>query len=214
MEAFCISCHPDMADLSHPVNIIPALSVPAVFPLISGKLTCISCHIVHTEGNQSAAKPQAPPYLLRSGATDFNFCFQCHNGSKTGIVSDSHAVATGKAHSVKAQDFGEFQMSTGSGRCLGCHDGLYSSDVHIKNTGNMQLNLIPGGYDHPIGVNYQEAYLSNASHLQAPGALDPRIVFVDGTVECESCHNSYSDNNFMLVIENSNSSLCFACHDM
>ena len=74
----CRQCHTDdhaKTLLSHPVDIIPTITIPSDMPLDrKGKLTCITCHTFHAEWN---FPEPANPYALRrpQGKT---FCYYCH----------------------------------------------------------------------------------------------------------------------------------------
>lgn len=75
--------------------------------------------------------------------------------------------------------------------------------------------------DHPIGFSYTDAFGEKGSaSLKAIGSIDPRIKFRGTTnkVECTSCHNPHVDSNDtaripFLVMSNSASALCLACHN-
>jgi predicted CXXCH cytochrome family protein len=80
--------------------------------------------------------------------------------------------------------------------CLNCHDG---STAPL--TGN----------SHPVGVDYP-IYSMYGSNFVSRGALDRRIILIDGKVGCLSCHNPLNPARDHLVMSNDRSRLCLACH--
>ena len=67
---------------------------------------------------------------------------------------------------------------------------------------------------HPIGIDYEEARTraGRKTDLRPMDQVDQRILFFDGKVGCGTCHNPYGELMSHLVMENSRSRLCFACH--
>lgn len=82
-----------------------------------------------------------------------------------------------------------------SSECLSCHDG---SSAPLT------------GYSHPVGVQYPA--FSRSGRYVSKGALNRRIVLIDGKVGCLSCHNPLNPSKFHLVMSNDGSRLCFSCH--
>ncbi len=121
----------------------------------------------------------------------------------------------------------------GSSRlCLSCHDGTVAlgsistsvTPVTMYQSGSA-ITTMPAGTDnlgtdlsadHPVSVNYDAA-------AQADTTLQPRstinsavpLELLNGVyfVQCTSCHNPHDDRygNF-LVMDNTSSALCAACH--
>ena len=117
--------------------------------------------------------------------------------------------------------------------CFSSHDGasLNSTLVNPANSlGNAQPNfsstnmgsgLILDGAnalknDHPIGISYRDAQATDAqlvNYTTLTGAV--KVSYgVDGErVWCSSCHDVHDDANYpFLVMSNSASNLCRACH--
>ena len=83
-----------------------------------------------------------------------------------------------------------------------------------------------GDCDHPIGASY-EALSGRNRGLVTPARLDPAIKLVDGKMGCLTCHVPFVEADHetvaasrgegvqpdpMLVIDNTGSGLCVACH--
>lgn len=71
-------------------------------------------------------------------------------------------------------------------------------------------------FSHPIGVNYMAAkqLQPGARLLKDITLLPPVIKLEHGAIGCTSCHDPTSPRSHMLVMDNTESRLCFACHDL
>jgi len=75
--------------------------------------------------------------------------------------------------------------------------------------------------DHPIGFNYNAAQLEKPTALHSMGSVDSRIRFFGASnkMECSTCHDPHVDNannptlSPFLVMSNTGSALCLACHN-
>jgi predicted CXXCH cytochrome family protein len=67
---------------------------------------------------------------------------------------------------------------------------------------------------HPVGVDYRMAQLKSGAKLRDPLFLDPAVKLENGLVGCTSCHDANSELPAKLVMLNTGSRLCFACHDL
>jgi predicted CXXCH cytochrome family protein len=68
---------------------------------------------------------------------------------------------------------------------------------------------------HPIGANYQLAKALRPTARLKDIALLPAVIKLEhGSTGCLSCHDPASSYPHMLVIDNTGSRLCYACHDM
>lgn len=219
LDRACTACHDGFAadgltSLSHPsqVQVGSTLLTKKDFwwyprEATGGTLNCASCHDPHLEKSASA------PFLLRGQAvTDTLFCAGCH------AATDRHGAAVFLAHG-KATGSGPEQaaitrhsvVGSGSGldgvsqKCISCHDGT---------TDTLQANYCVIGQQgacagHIIGIDYQGAATGNPGLETAP---DPRIALHEGKIGCASCHDIYSGGAKLLVLDNSGSALCVACH--
>lgn len=161
---------------------------------------CVFCHIPHGEGS-------ARPYLW--------------NRSDPANPYIPYASSTLKA------DVGQ---PTGSSRmCLSCHDGtialgaITSSPEEIPFRGG--LRFIPKDHpsylgtdlsdDHPISFVYDTMLSVDNRQLRDPSALPPQVKLENNQLQCTACHDPHDDTyGQFLVMDNTASNLCIACHDL
>jgi len=188
-------------------------------------MVCTTCHEEGSDAHAQAIAVGSP--MLRTGINVRTLCTQCHDASSQ-KKSDVHAMAAGKAHlawsgqttrstrytSSANRRSGSFAQR--SNNCIGCHDGLISTEASVVMGSNPTPFLISMGLtDHPIQVDYSRA-VSARSHkqgvaaLRTPGELDERIHFENGLVTCTSCHSVYSEERKLLVMSNDHSRLCLS----
>ncbi|MDT8068734.1 MAG: cytochrome c3 family protein [Terriglobia bacterium] len=116
-----------------------------------------------------------------------------------------------------------------SSLCLSCHDGTVALGTTAA-YGKIAMNPIAGTdsfganlqQSHPISLNLpiKDSVDLAASLVASHKTADPtgKVQLINGNVECNSCHNPHvqsidqTEQNF-LAIPDSNSQLCFACHD-
>jgi len=113
--------------------------------------------------------------------------------------------------------------------CLSCHDGVNAINstvsrgiISMAATANLTGGKLTPGVnsnlgkdlsdDHPISFTYptaQSELLAAASFPAASG----KVKLFGGKMQCITCHDSHDDTNGkFLVISNSGSALCEACH--
>jgi len=102
-----------------------------------------------------------------------------------------------------------------SNDCLSCHDGVSAQSfrIRIKNNPNgraMCLEDIIGG--HPVGMEYDKYVSVNGNKYRCDVQFTREMVFAEGKVGCLTCHNPLNPDKGHLVMNNSSSELCFACH--
>lgn len=213
VDHLCLECHPDNDKRSHPSGIVPVKALPEQFPLVRGKMVCVTCHFSHHPKGETRDKVPGP-YLLRASSAGKVFCFQCHRGNFTSEEIDSHAIAFKRAHTKALPYDMRGILDDNSRECLSCHDGTISSgsDYQVKGLNWEHKKNI--GMSHPISVDYVEAYNRNPRRLHPPENLDPAIVLINGKIGCESCHNHFSKNKKYLVMDNFRSRLCLSCHNI
>ncbi len=220
IQHLCGKCHGELeGTVSHPVEIAPVNAVlPADLPLsVEGKMTCSTCHDIHA----------APPpgftlkwsFLRRQDAGQA-FCSACHAGEDSGLMKkeNSHSQAIGRAHmEFTTTDEKGGRIDNISRTCLSCHDGSLGLNADVA-AGAWEHGVALSKFDpqgsHPIGVNYKTARRKRGG-LHPIGTLNPLIKLIGGKVGCCSCHDPYSHSQEpkMLVMSNSGSRLCLACHD-
>ncbi len=211
ISRMCRSCHKNVQDLSHPVDMTPSMEVPASFPLDwKGHITCATCHPIHKNGFGYSH--------LRSRATGQGFCIMCHSD-----LSDKlHNVALGTAHVGSSVNVVRYMptetarvLDDLSLRCMQCHDATFSSDTLVERPPDLAdvfHNNGSLGVSHPIGVSYLEAKRMYKGAYRNVEDLPKEIKLFGGQVGCGSCHNPYSKQHNELVMSNRGSALCLACH--
>jgi len=206
----CDSCHSDVENLSHPVDVKPSMKVPDIFPLDwKGGVTCITCHRAHKRGYGDSH--------LRVRAQGQGFCMFCHSS----IKEDLHTVGAGSAHVINTFKSvyrpGEFPivvLDELSLKCMACHDATFADETLVENRA-MTLSYHDAnaiGLSHPVGVSYLEAKRKYHGAYTNVEDLPPQIKLFNGTVGCGSCHSPYSGEHAQLVMSNDGSKLCLACH--
>lgn len=212
----CFSCHTEIKELSHPIDMRPSMSVPSDFPLDwKNEVTCVTCHFAHSGGYGD--------FHLRSSMSDAGFCALCHAYNE----SEAHKEALGAAHLVgddtrryialeDDRNLDDLPFDDLSFKCLTCHDALFANDSLVETRQNalgFYHNENGIGLSHPIGVFYADARRRYFEAYRAVKDLPPQIRFFNGMVGCGTCHNPYSkDGHAQLVISNRGSALCLACH--
>ena len=119
---------------------------------------------------------------------------------------------------------------TGASRmCLSCHDGTIAlgavastpTEIPLKggirfmpydSVSNLGTDLSD---DHPVSFVYDEMLSLDNRQLREPSTLPPQVKLEDNQLQCTACHDPHHNpyGNF-LVMENTSSALCRACHEM
>ena len=194
----CDTCHTGLKErLSHPTDIYPTLPVPIDMPLTEGRLTCITCHNVHSKVERR--------YFLRRGARGPFFCSICHEVDKKGHVA-VEKVHTG-TYTVTDHAASLDRMSL---ECIECHNA--SLNIPARSLGAGIWNHYSRKLNHPIGVPYEGAGMRKMRAFRSSGLLPKEIRLFNGKIGCGTCHSVYSKEPFMLVMNNVKSSLCLECH--
>lgn len=216
ISSLCLSCHTEVKELSHPVDMRPSMQVPSDLPLDwKSEMTCVTCHFAHSDGYGGTH--------LRSMMGGAGFCVLCHADYETnmhkGTIGAAHIVGDSTRRYVALEDdklLDNLPFDDLSLKCLTCHDALFATDS-LVDTRQDALGFFHNengiGLSHPIGVYYADARRRYFGAYRAASDLPPQIRFFNGMVGCGTCHNPYSkDGHALLVISNRQSALCFACH--
>lgn len=210
----CASCHKLSTIGSHPVGVIPALRIPASMPLVAGKIGCTTCHDPAAAADHAGRKPAGRTFL-REEDRGGSLCAACHT-SDSGRTSP-HANSHTRVHAPKPSLLGKSsggrksELDAESRSCMGCHDGSTASDAGSHTIRSMSFEA---NADHPVGVKYKSrpAGDTDAIILTPIASLDKRVRLFDERVGCNSCHNVFSREKKLLVMDNKASRLCLACH--
>jgi len=202
----CLTCHGDVKEVSHPVEMKPSMTIPGEFPLDwKGEMTCATCHTIHRNGYD--------PYHLRFAVPGEPFCKRCHTSLYDGAAMHRTVVETAHVGSRYSVGNAGRVIDALSMKCLTCHDATLATDGAVDRLGIGKFrHRTDIGLSHPIGVSYVDARRKYQGAYRRVEDLPPEIKLFDGMVGCGSCHNPFSGGHFELVMSNEGSALCFACH--
>lgn len=200
----CATCHLGaLGHASHPTDIEPKMHLPPDMILVDGKMTCVTCHVMH---RVDGGKKGEDRYYLRRSVSGKQFCLICHS------VDEKGHLFVGATHSSKlrVKDISARVDST-TLLCVECHTDHISS-IDRSGSGTMQHST--GRLNHPVGVEYEQV-ASRKPRLFTPRTmLREEIELSDGRIGCGTCHNRFSRHRYMLVMSNEGSALCFSCHNL
>ena len=200
----CATCHPGaIGYASHPTDIEPRMHLPPDMILVNGKMTCVTCHVMHKVED---GKKNRDRYHLRRSVSGKQFCLICHS------VDEKGHLFVGATHSSKLR-VGDISARVDSTTllCIECHTDRIAS---IDSAGSGTLQHSSGRLNHPVGIEY-ERVASRKSHLFIPKSmLREEIKLSDGKIGCGTCHDRFSRHPNMLVMSNEKSALCLSCHNL
>jgi predicted CXXCH cytochrome family protein len=141
-------------------------------------------------------------------------CLSCHDGIGAMNVLLNYpadwdpSMAPGSSYN----QFGDFSVNDPNIGPLNIGGASCTGDTC---TGGVDLRN-----DHPIGFNYDTAQAADSGLRQRtslPTILQQRLAISGNKVECSTCHDPHLTNypgqdNMFLVMSNSGSALCLACH--
>ena len=114
----------------------------------------------------------------------------------TCILLATVAINTKKLCIAEAASLGAEQISS---ECLSCHE-----DIDDQNGSSHSGS-------HAIGMVYTD-HAARDEKLRPVLDLPSALILFEGVVTCATCHGSDSHDGQVLVINNSESGLCNACH--
>ena len=183
--------------------------------------------IIYSKHNLSVSSPGTV-----HAVTESDVCIFCH--------TPHHASATDGPlwnHQMSAAIYKPYSSATlkavvgqpnGSSRlCLSCHDGTIALGAVSSRAGGIAMNTatMPAGIynvgtdlsaDHPISFTYDSALATANGSLRNPNTLPPEVTLDrNSQLQCTACHDPHNNQygNF-LVMDNTGSALCVACHVM
>ncbi len=98
------------------------------------------------------------------------------------------------------------KSEAGYQECLGCHDGVSAPSISPCLEKFCMLKT-----DHVINISYPPTEKTR-EYTSAAAAEMAGIKFVNGRIDCISCHDLLNPKKFHLRIEDFQSRLCLACH--
>jgi len=189
-------------------NMSPASGSP-----ITGNLgsPCLYCHAPHSGINGTAGVGGTPLWSQKLSSVQ---SYQVY--SSTTMVNKTNASPP---------------LGSNSTLCLSCHDGTVALGT-LTPYGQVSMTGSLSGTPADLGTNLQTTHpFSFVTPLQAAPDIWPSlsasppstqdttgvVQLINGNVECGSCHNPHVQNidssSDFLVIDNSQSALCLACHN-
>lgn len=199
----CVGCHADLEQSQpHPVDILTNILLPDDMPLVNGKLGCITCHFFHPFSDKYRNRSGN---LLRRPGKGALFCAECHR-----IDVKEHVVFENIHRDSYRLSARNSSLDPYTLQCVECHDRhldrSFGSDAAGKRSGfNRRSN-------HPVGVSLAQISAKNPLEFNHPYALPQNIRLFNGKIGCGTCHNAFSKEKSMLVIDNWRSRLCLKCH--
>ncbi|MFO0829375.1 MAG: cytochrome c3 family protein [Phycisphaerales bacterium] len=184
--------------------------------------------VVDTPHNLSASGPGP----VRA-ATENEVCIFCHAPHNSSPVRPLwNRAMPGDAYSIytsRSLDANPGQPTGTSKMCLSCHDGTIALGAVISRGAEIQMSggvtTMPEGHgrigtdlrdDHPISFRFDSALAAHDPRLKSPASL-PQEMKLDQNQElqCTTCHDAHNNRygNF-LVMQNTRSQLCMACHNV
>jgi predicted CXXCH cytochrome family protein len=200
----CVSCHADLqGSQPHPVDISSNILLPDDMPLVNGRLGCITCHFVHSFSDPY--QNRSGNLLRRPGRGAF-FCDTCHPR----IDGKGHVVYENIHRDSYRLSAINSSLDTYTLQCVECHDryldrSFGSGAAWKRSSFNRRSN-------HPVGVSLAQISAKKPLKFNHPDALPGNIRLFNGKIGCGTCHNAFSKEKFMLVMNNWRSRLCLQCH--
>jgi predicted CXXCH cytochrome family protein len=155
-------------------------------------------------------------------------CLSCHDGKTA--MNVMHNSGTGASAGPSYPAGAKFASGASGIYAHGEFDDGFGGTLPSINIGGIRLpdGTFPDGSaasagdnltdDHPIGFDYKLAAQEKGSSLRPVGTVNNKIRFFNGVssykVECSTCHDPHSTTSPpFLVMSNTGSALCLACHN-
>ena len=191
--------------------------------------------------NKHNLSVSGPGTVKATSATETQTCIFCHvphAASTVGPLWNRNNPTAAYTQYTSSTTRGTMGQPNGSSLlCLGCHDGTVAlgellsrgaTRVAIANTAAGTGVMLAGANpyqtpllgtdlsnDHPVSFAYNAAlFAASGGELANPTTLTG-VVKLDtaGRLQCRSCHDPHNDTNGkFLVMNNTASALCVACH--
>ncbi len=200
----CVACHTDLRTAQpHPVDISPNILLPADLPLVNGRLGCITCHYFHAFSDQYKNRSGN---LLRRPAKGALFCAACHHR----IDAKGHVVFENIHRDSYRLSAINSSLDTYTLQCVECHDSHLDRSFDSNAAG--QRSSFNRRSNHPVGVSLVKIAARNPHKFNHPDSLPRNVRLFNGKIGCGTCHNAFSKEKSMLVMNNWRSRLCLKCH--
>ncbi len=203
LNSKCVGCHADLKQSQpHPVDISPNILLPEDMPLVNGKLGCITCHFFHPFSDQYKNRSGN---LLRKPGKGAVYCASCHqiNGNEHVVFENIHR----DSYRLSARNR---RLDTYTLQCVECHDRYVDRSFgFVTDRRKSRLYALS---NHPVGVSLDRAAVKKPRKFNPPQTLPQEIRLFNGKIGCGTCHNAFSKEKSMLVMNNWRSRLCLKCH--
>ena len=200
----CVGCHAELKESkSHPVDIYPNNSIPGDMPLSNGKLGCITCHYFHPFSDKYKNRSGN---LLRRPGRGAVFCVACHQINEKGHIAFENI----HRDSYRRLSVGNSRLDMYTLQCVECHDKYLDRSFGSFAAGGP--NRISAVSSHPVGISFERIAAKEPQRFNFPHALPREIRLYNGKIGCGTCHNAFSKEKSMLVMNNWRSRLCLKCH--
>lgn len=180
---------------------------------------------------------QSEHNLSPGGAKAPNVCIYCHAPHQTtgtkGLWNHKESTSQYQGYTSSTYQQGPMTLRTDSTSrlCLSCHDGTValgavsssSTPLPTHRTLTPEANLGTDlSKDHPFGFDkwVRDNTLRDELFKTPRTTGNKSVKLVDGRMECTACHEAHTPNNdpqrptMFLSINNAQSALCTACHDV
>jgi predicted CXXCH cytochrome family protein len=202
--ALCQRCHGSgkIAGMSHPLTKVPSgYTIPEGWPIVSGAMTCLTCHVPGHAPGSVAGRPDEPAgtiHLLRAGPTAMRneICLLCHAKNQwAGRTPHQDAArgdkkACGLCHAVDPEE-GDAEVFVADINilCLRCHDTP----------------------DHPGGARHTVPLRERVSEVRGPLPLG-----TGRRITCATCHDPHLDTQTgsRLRGDGAEGAFCVRCHSL
>jgi predicted CXXCH cytochrome family protein len=67
-------------------------------------------------------------------------------------------------------------------------------------------------FKHPVGISFRQIAARYPDEFNSPSTLPQEMRLFEGKIGCGTCHNGYSKEKYMLVMNNWRSKMCLTCH--
>ena len=200
----CVGCHADLKRAQpHPVDIDSNIRLPDDMPLVNGRLGCITCHFSHSFSDKYQNRSGN---LLRRSARGTFFCAACHRR----IDEKGHVVFENIHRDSYRLSARNSSLDTYTLQCVECHDRYLDRTFDYDATGKSRS--FNRRSNHPVGVSLAQISARNPHKFNHPDTLPQNVRLFNGKIGCGTCHNAFSKEKFMLVMNNWRSQLCLKCH--
>lgn len=243
-QVLCLSCHDGLkaSQEFHPIARVASggpIQTPPDWPILEGRLTCLTCHEISRHCRENDARPVDNPEMLRrfDPLQPFAICTSCHADTpnarinphrRTGDAARDAQMCNfchlpGLKESPTGQRTGQAALRVeNSSLCLTCH----SKHWDYFTPGHVERQLPP-----QIQANLAREALADGTLVKHGGVQHASDILptVNGKVVCYSCHNPHTPESYPLNtplglrsqaprdqrvnFRLERAQLCFTCHN-